>query len=126
MIDEVINRYIQLRDRKAELKKEFDNSVADIDAGIERLENYLLGHFQKTGQTSAGTQMGTAYLAPQTSATVADWETTLSWIKQNDAWHFLERKVNKTAVVEFRSANDDLPPGVNWREENVVRVRRSS
>jgi hypothetical protein len=126
MIDEVINRYIQLRDRKAELKKEYEDKVEGVDAAIERLENYLLAHFKNTGQTSAGTQMGTAYLAPQTSATVADWDTTLEWIKQHGAWHFLERKVNKTAVVEFRSANDDLPPGVNWREENVVRVRRSS
>lgn len=126
MINDIVERYIKLRDKKAELKNKFDADVAAIETGMARCEAYILNHFQTTGQTSAGTEAGTAYLAPVTSATVADWDATLRWIQENQLWNFLERKVNKTAVIEFKAANDDLPPGVNWREETVVRIRRAS
>ena len=126
MIDEIVTRYIQLRDRKAEMKQKFDSEVALIDEGMKKCEAFILNHFQSTGQTSAGTSVGTAFVASVTSATVADWDQVLQWIKQNDAWNFLDHKVNKTADAEFKTANDDLPPGVNWREESVVRVRRAS
>jgi hypothetical protein len=55
---------------------------------------------------------------------VADWDQTLNWIKTEGAWHMLDRRVNKTAVEAYREANNDLPPGVNWRDEIVVNVRR--
>jgi hypothetical protein len=39
----------------------------------------------------------------------------------------LEVRVSKTAVEQFREANDDeIPPGVNLRVERVVNVRRST
>lgn len=125
MIDEIVDRYIKLRDRKDEITKAAKEQVATIDAAMKRCEVFILEHFQKTGQTSAGTSAGTAYVTAVTSATVADWDALLPWIREREAWEFLDHKVNKTAVVEFRAANDDLPPGVNWREENVVRIRRS-
>ena len=30
----------------------------------------------------------------------------------------------KTAVEQFKAVNDDLPPGVNWAETQVVNFRR--
>lgn len=125
MIDEIVDRYVKLRDRKDEISKAAKDQIAVIDAAMKRCEAYILDHFQKTGQTSAGTASGTAYIAPVTSATVADWDALLNWIRTNNGWQFLDHKVNKTAVIEFKAANDDLPPGVNWREESVVRIRRS-
>lgn len=125
MIEEIVKRYVQARDRKAQLKADYEGKVAALDEAMKRCEAHILKHFQETGQTSAGTPAGTAYISTQTSATVADWDTVFKWINENEFWHFLEHKVNKTAVSEFRAANDDLPPGVNWREEKVIRIRAS-
>ena len=58
------------------------------------------------------------------SASVADWDAVLDHIRENDAWEMLERRVNKTAVEQFKAVNDDLPPGVNWSETQVVNFRR--
>jgi hypothetical protein len=37
----------------------------------------------------------------------------------------LERRVNKTAVEEFKAEHGEIPPGVNTRQEIVINVRRS-
>ena len=55
------------------------------------------------------------------------WQTgirCLDHVKDNDAWEILERRVNKTAVEQFKSVNDDLPPGINWSETQVINFRR--
>jgi hypothetical protein len=123
-LDAIVERYIQLRDKKAEMKKAFDKSVEDIDNALAKLENFLLGTLQSQGVDSVKTPAGTAYRTTKTSATVEDWDAALAFIKENDAWNMLDKKVNKTAVVEYKDAHKALPPGVKWREEFAVNVRR--
>lgn len=121
----IVERYIQMRDKKAELKAAYDASVKDIDAGMERIERHLLNELNELGATSMSTPFGTPYVTVRTSASVADWPAVLEHIKSNGAWDMLERRVNKTVVDAFRTEHDDLPPGINWREERVVNIRRT-
>lgn len=123
MIEAIVERYVKARDMKAQLKAEYEGKVSALDVAMKKCEAFILQHFNETGQTSAGTPAGTAYVSTVTSATVADWDMAFNWIKSEGHWHFLEHKVNKTAVAEFKAANEDLPPGVNWREEKVIRIR---
>lgn len=120
----IVERYVALRDKKAELKKAYDDSVADIDTAMARIENFLLAKMQELGVESVSTPFGTPYISKRTSASVADWEATLSWIKANGEWEMLERRVNKTVVTAWRDEHNDLPPGLNWTEERVVNIRR--
>lgn len=125
MIETLIAKYIKARDLKATLKAEYDLKVEALDSAMEKIENVVLAKLNEMGTDSFGVKgVGTAYKSAVTSATVADWDATLQFIKDNDMWNLLDHRVNKTAVVEYRKANDDLPPGVNWREEHVVRIRR--
>ena len=125
MIEELIGRYIKIRDRKAQLKAEYDTQVESLDDALKKIENVLLAKLNSDGVDSLSKRgVGTAFKSKVTSATVADWDAFLGHIKENDLWHLLDRRCNKTAVVEFRKVNDDLPPGINWREETVVRVNR--
>jgi hypothetical protein len=125
--DELVQKYIALRDKKSKLKAAYDSKVSEIDNLLGRLEGVILTTFQQTGMDSVRTAAGTAYRTTRTSATVADWDALRAFIKANDPeLTFIERRVNKTAVEQFRAANDDIPPGVNFREEIVINVRRSA
>lgn len=124
-VEQIVEKYIQLRDRKAQLKKEYEASVKDIDTAMERVENHLQGLMNQLGVESLRTEHGTAYQTVRTSATVADWELTLNWIRDNEHWSMLERRVNKTFVDDYRNEHDDLPPGVNWTEARTVNIKRS-
>lgn len=124
-VDEIVARYIALRDKKAEIKAKYDAEVEAIDAAMSRVENYLLKLMTELGVESIRTSAGTPYVSRRTSATVADWEVFLDWVRSNGEWSMLERRANKTAVQSWRDEHNDLPPGLNWREERVVNIKRS-
>lgn len=126
-LSEAVSLYIQLRDQKAQMKAEFDEQVAPLQAKMDKLEAKLLEVFNQTGMDSVKTEFGTAYSTVRTTASVADRESFMDFVKANEEWALLEVRVSKTAVEQFRSANDnELPPGINIREERVVNVRRSA
>ena len=126
-LDELVANYIKLRDRKSLLKKQYDEKVAKVDAVMDKMEAIILKTFQDSGIDSARTDAGTAYISTRTSATVASREELFQWIQEDfeERSIFLENRVSKVAVEQFKAANDDLPPGVNFRSELVVGVRRA-
>lgn len=123
-VNEIVESYIKLRDRKAAIKKEYDDKVAKIEKVMSVAEAVLLKHFDQTGAESVKTDAGTAYKSTRTSATVADWDAFLAHVQRTEAWEMLEHRASKRAVEEYKAANDDLPPGINWSSEQVVNVRR--
>ena len=124
-VDELVKRYILLRDKKLAIKKEYDEKVAKLEQVMDKVEAVLLKHFEETGAESVKTDSGTAYKSHRTSATVADWDAFLAHVQRHEAWELLEHRAAKKAVEEFKAANDDLPPGINWSSEVVVNIRRS-
>lgn len=126
MIEQLIDRYVKLRDRKAEMKAAYDLSVAQIDEAMTKVENFILGHLNENGIDSVGAPAGTAFKKSMTSATVGDRDAFMGYVKANEAFNLLDVRANKTAIAEFKELNNDLPPGVNWREEVVVQIRRAS
>jgi len=126
-LSEAVEIYIKLRDKKAQMKAEFDAKVAPINEKMDKLEAQLLDVFNKTGMDSVKTEFGTAYSTTRTTASIADRGVFMEHVKSNEDWGLLEVRVSKTAVEQYREQHDDdLPPGVNIREERVVNVRRTN
>ena len=126
-LDELVANYIKLRDKKSLLKKQYDEKVAKVDAVMDKMEAIILKTFQDSGIDSARTDAGTAYISTRTSATVASREELFQWIQEDfeERSIFLENRVSKVAVEQYKAANDDLPPGINFRSEVTVGVRRA-
>lgn len=126
-LSEAVSLYIKMRDKKAQMKADFEASVAPLTEKMDKLEAKLLDVFNKTGMDSVKTEFGTAYATTRTTASVADREAFMDYVKANEEWALLEVRTSKTAVEQYRSANDnELPPGINLREERVVNIRRSA
>jgi len=122
-IDELVNTYRRLREKKAVLKGEYDEKVKPVDAAMDRIEAALIDIFNKTGVESVKTPHGTAYTSTKTSATIADWDSFLEFVKQHGAYELLEHRASKVAIEQFKAANDELPPGVNWSAVRSVNFR---
>lgn len=123
-LDELVGNYIKLRDKKAQIKAEYDAKVDQIDALLGKIEAALLKKFEETGQESARTEAGTAFKSVKTSCTVADKDAFMAYVKAQGAWELLDIRANKTAVDQYRGVNEEIPPGLNWRETVVVGVNR--
>lgn len=125
-LSEAVQMYINLRDQKAQMKAEFDAAVAPLQEKMDKLEAKLLEVFNKTGTDSVKTEYGTAYSTTRTSVSTADRDAFINFVREKDEWALLEIRPSKSAVEQYRAAHDDLPPGINMREERVVNVRRSA
>lgn len=124
-IENLVQKYITLRDKKSVMKKAFDASVESIDAMLAKLESHFLTVMKAQGLTSLPTAAGTPYQSNKTSVTVADPAAYFAWVLESpERSAFLDIKANKTAVVAYKEEHADLPPGLNWREELGVNVRR--
>lgn len=124
-VAELTKLYIQLRDRRAQRKAAYVESDESDKQKQEKIEAILLKRFQDEGVDSSKTEFGTAYKSVKTSVSVADRDSYLEWVAANENWAFLDVKANKTAVDAYKEEYNDLPPGLNWREEIAINVRRS-
>lgn len=122
--DSVIAAYIKLRTHKAALAAKHKAEVAEIDAKMGQLDHWLRASLGAQGATSMKTTGGTAYLKNTSYASVKDWKATLDYIKQNDAWELLERRVSKTAVAAVVENQNTMVPGVDFGYVLTLNVRK--
>lgn len=64
--------------------------------------------------TSAKTEAGTATLSTRYTASLADPDAFMQFVRANDMFELLDRRANATAVKEYVRTNQGrTPPGVN-------------
>lgn len=123
-IDEVVAAYMKLRNKKDALKRNYEDAAENIKAKMKKLEAYIKEQADQQGVTSFKTHHGTAFLTTVDYANVADWDATLKFIQEENAWDMLERRVSKRAVRGYIDANKTVPPGVNYGTKIEVNVRK--
>lgn len=123
-IRQLIELYVQLREKKTVLKKAYDARCKPLNDSMLDIENKMLEHMHSSGVESFKTKAGTAYLSRRTSASLGDRDTFWDYVVQHDMPELLELRASKTACQEFLEAKGELPPGVNWREEQTVNFRK--
>ena len=125
-VDQVIQAYIHIRGKKEELADLQKKQMAPVNEQLQKLEAWLLNKLNTDGLQSLKSDAGTAFQQTNTSVTCSDWAATLAWIKEHNAWEFLEARVSKSVVQEFMENNGgEAPPGVKVTPEVVVRVRKA-
>lgn len=123
-LDEIVTRYLQLRDAKADKKKAYEAEVKEIDTAMTRIENFLLNHLNTCGASSVKTDVGTFFKKTSTKVTTGDRDEFLGFVRKSEAWALLEVRPSKSAVEQYRDEHNDLPPGINYSEYVEVQVRR--
>lgn len=123
-IDELTKKYMRLREIKAVYDKEYKEKTAKVKEGMQKIENIMLQFFEETGQNSAKTDFGTPYVTLRESYSVADRDSYLAWVQENEAWEFLESRVSKSAVDAYKEEHGELPPGINYSAERKVNIRK--
>ena len=125
MINELIDRYIQLRDKKAQVVRAHEANVARYDEAMAKIEETLAKHMTDSGTDRVGSAAGTAFFSNTRSATVADRDAFFGFLQASDLWHLADIRAAKKQISDYRDEMNDLPPGINWRETRVVRVNRA-
>ena len=124
--EELIQTFIKVREKKSQLKAEYEARIAKYEEVQNKIEALLLIKFDEDGTTSAKTPAGTAYTSTLASVSVADKDVFKEFCsQQDDPFLFIDLRANKTAIEQYKAANEDLPPGLNWSETRTIRFRKS-
>jgi hypothetical protein len=121
-VQQMIEGYIKLRDRKAELDKEHKARLKPLNEMMDLLEGKLLTALDGSGMNSMGSTIGTVYKKVDTTLTVEDYATFEPWALDN--WDKLDVKPNKTAIKQMLDEGAAPPPGVKITQLASVGVQR--
>ncbi len=143
-IDTVVGAYTASREKIRALEAEIDK----IKATQAKREEWLLAELAKLGAQNVKTPHGTVYQAVKESVTVGEWDAVLDWVlftpitevlKEFDVpeelltaikamvhTEYLNKAVNKTAVLEHMGEKRDNPPpaGVNYVAVRTAQIRK--
>ena len=122
--DEVIQKYIELRDEIDRIENESKARVEPLKANLATMETWFQDQFNKRGVESSKTKHGTAFTQTKTQVSVDNMDFFVKFVDENKAWNFLNKVVNKTAVEEYIAQHNVPPPGVKTVTMRVVQVRR--
>lgn len=123
-VDEVIAAYLKYRKTKEDLESETKDKVKELKSSMAKLEAWLMNKADADGVTSFKTARGTAFISHTDFANVADWDAVLTYIKENDAYDMLEKRVSKNAVRGYIEQTKEVPPGVNYGTRVGINVRK--
>lgn len=124
-IGELVEMQQSIKAARSEAKREWEAKDNDMKADEERIEMAILKFLMDNNIKSVRTDFGTAYQQEDIIPNCADWNVFYDWVKQNDAFDALEKRIKKTYVKEMMETTGELPAGVSIIRMNVVRVRRN-
>lgn len=123
-IDDVVATYMKLRSHKEQIDAEAKAKVDEIKAKMMKLEAWIKEQADLQGVTSFKTKHGTAFLTTTDFANVADWDAVLNFIRENEAYDMLEKRISKVAVRGYIEQTKSVPPGVNYGTRIDVNIRK--
>ena len=125
-LDKITEVYIKMRDKRSDLKHKFDSEDGAIQEEMKLLEEQMLDVCKRMSAESIRTKVGTIIRSIKTRYWTNDWDSMRTFIKDNDAFDLLEKRLHQTNMRQFLEENPDvLPIGLNVDREFTVVVRRA-
>lgn len=124
--DSIAEEYIALRDKRHELKQDFEEQDRELKEQMHRRDVWLLEQLNTIGADSIRAGGATVFLTTKVHSNCADWPTYWNYIKEHDRFDLLEKRVSQAPIANMLKEGEPIPPGINTYVERTVTVRRSN
>ena len=125
-LEKLTRVYIKMRDKKAELTRELEDKVSEVDKAMRTVKTAILDHMKEIGVESLRTDAGIVYRTVKTKYTTSDWESMNKFILEHGVPELLTKSINQSNMKVFLDEYPDLlPAGLNANSEYSVTIRRS-
>lgn len=126
-VDRLVAAYIKMRDKRAELLREYEEADGVVKAQMEAVESKLLDLCKEIGADTLGSKHGKVMRTVKTRYWTSDWESMHKFILEHKMPELLERRISQTTMKQLLEENPDLmPPGLNTDSRYSVTIRRAS
>jgi len=124
--DKLAEVYIKIRDKRAELKEQYEAQDEGLKAQQELLADKMLDICRDNNADSIKTPAGTIIRKVDTRYWTTDWDSMYQFIEEHDAYPLLEKRLHQTNLKQFLEENPELlPAGLQADRKYTVVVRRS-
>ena len=126
-LEKMTRVYIKMRDHRNAKAREFEAEDRMLEDQMKMIEQHMLEICKRDNANSIRTEHGTIIRQIKSRYWTNDWDSMYRFIKDNDAYGLLEKRLHQTHMKEFLTENPDkLPMGLNVESEYTITVRRSS
>lgn len=126
-VDRLVAAYIKMRDKRAELLREYEEADGNVKAQMEMVEQKLLDLCKEIGADTLGSKHGKVMRTVKTRYWTSDWDSMHKFILEHKMPELLERRISQTTIKQLLEENPDLmPPGLNTDSRYTVTIRRAS
>ena len=118
--------YIKIRDAIDTLTAEYEAKKEMLEEEKNLVSDKLLEVCNANNAASIKTKHGTIMRKVSTRYWTTDWESMYAFIKDNDAYSLLERRIHQTNFKQFLEENPEkVPMGLQADSKYIISVRRS-
>lgn len=124
-LDKLAAVYIKIRHQIASLTKKYDDEVEELKKQQDEIAAAMKDTLKALNVRSVNTAGGTVVLLEKTRYYPSDWAEFKQFIKDNDAFDLMEKRIAQTNMAKFLEENPDrFPPGLQSETELTVSVRK--
>lgn len=124
-LDKLAEVYIKIRAKIAEETKAYDARVEALKAQQDELANAMKDILRQLNVRSVNTVGGTVVLAEKVRYFPSDWAEFKQFVKDNDAFDLMEKRIAQSNMAKYLEENPDkYPPGLQSETEYTVSVRK--
>ena len=123
--DELVARYIALRDQKVLIKEIADADTKVVSDKMDIIEAEILAQCEALGADSIRTASGTAIRSIKSRYWTTNWDAMYNLIREHNVFDLLERRVHQTNIKQFLEENPSIyPAGLEVIRQFAITVRR--
>lgn len=124
--DKLVAVYIKMRDKRAELLRQYEEQDEAIKEQMEMIETKLLDMCKSVGADSLKTSKGTVIRSVKTRYWTSDWNSMHKFVMEHNMPELLEKRVSQTTMRQLIEENPDMmPPGMNVDSRYAITIRRN-
>lgn len=125
-VDRLVSTYIKIRDKRAEILREYESQDAELKEQLDLVTSELLELCKATGVESMRTSVGTVSRSVTTRYWTSDWGSLYAVIKENDVPQLLEQRIHQGNMKQFLAEHpESMPAGLNQDSKYTIRVTRA-
>ena len=118
---ELADIYIKMREKIRDL----EDKVKTIKEQQSLIADKMLELCNEQDANSLTTTNGTISRRLNSSYWTSDWDSFYNFVKDNDAYHLLEKRIHNGNMKEFLTDNPDaVPMGLQARNQYIISVRK--
>lgn len=119
-LNEMIEKFFELQTRK----KEISDFLKETESQIELIEKDIISAMENAGIDQARCSAGSVTVKTEIYPSVRDKELFVIWCVNNNAFEFLQSRVNAAPYRERLALGQELPPGIETYEKQTLLRRK--